>query len=126
MANIKEQKRKAAPTAEAILMHTDERTAIINEHTKLNPNLSYKFHRYNVSDSELARDGYEKVVVDGDQVNHNGDPLVARGKDLDLEIKRLRNKGSYDMVKDRLQKADQRGLLQQKAKPMKPTNNDYE
>lgn len=120
MAETSKMKRKPAPTVESILASTDERTKLINEHTKLDDAYAYKFHKHDVKDSELEANGYEKVVVDGDVVHHNGDPLIRREKKLDDGVRHGRQNQSYELVKDKLQRANAQGNLTQKAKAKVP------
>lgn len=120
MANVSEQKRKAAPTATSILMETDERTAMVDSWESKDPNYTYKFHRGNVTDTELERNGYERVVENGFAVNHNGDVLVKRDKKLDDDIRELRHKQSLDLVKGKLKDQYKDGSLMSVANPKTP------
>lgn len=120
MANVSEQKRKAAPTAASILMETDERTAMVNAWEKKDPNFAYKFHRSNVSDTELQRGGYERVVEDGFAVNHNGDVLIKREKKLDDEVRNMRHDRSLGLVQSKLKDQYRNGSLMSVANPKAP------
>ena len=124
MADTSKQVKKIAPSVQAVLAQTDERTRLVDEYKLKDPKYVYKFHRRDVSDNELERTGYEKVVKDGCDVNHNGDPLIRREAGLDLAVRRARQKASYNQVKDKLHKADKAGKLRQTRKPKSPTNND--
>lgn len=125
MADTTVQKRKAAPTVDSILMlNTDERKEIIAFYQKKDPSKVYKFESKDVTDYDLERRAYEKVVDNGRVVQHNGDILVWRDKELDDAVRARRQGESLEMAKKNMPKANARGELTQVAKPKVPQKTE--
>jgi len=121
MARIANVERKAAPEVEVVEGGHDERRNIIDRQVKLDPSKFYGFHRFNVTDNELQRDGWEKVGDgQGGIVHHNGDPLVARDAKVHRSMRDKRHNESYEMIREKLVGADKAGKLQQVAQVKQP------
>lgn len=121
MARIANAERKVAPKVETSTSHVDERKVIVDRLRKEDPNYFYGFHRHNVTDYDLQREGFEKVTDGtGAVLHHNGDPVVRRPMELHKAKRASRHNASYEMVKDRLEGQDRAGKLTQVASKKTP------